>query len=156
MTEYLRLAGQDHLGWKMEGRGGGCRTGIVTVFDMPLELTVITRQRENHVDMEVGIGLEYYGGEWTTSTRVLQWSNCYDGEPRMMPNGFGKHNHSESYWMGKCATTRDAEKEIRRLFRSDEAFLKLSHALLESINRMQLEMEARSASLAILFKVKGI
>lgn len=156
MTEYLKQAGQDHLGWKMEARGGGCRTGTITVFDMPLELTVVTKQRENHVDMEVGVGLEYHGGEWTTTTRILQWSNCYDGESRMMPNGFGKHENSKSYWMGKCYTTRDAEKEIRRLFRSDRAFLLLSNALLDSINRMQLEMEARSASLAILFEVKGI
>lgn len=153
MTELLQARGRYHVDWEMEQKGGKTRAGHVTVFGVSTQLTVVTKLRENHVDMEVGIGLVYDGGGWTTETRLLQWTNTWQGEPGMRPNGFGRHHNSESYWVGRCFTTRDCRKAIQDLFLDNRLLLLCIEGLYAEQQRTQAKAEAQLHACNLLMEV---
>ena len=153
MTELLQAQGQYHVDWEMEQKGGKTRTGHVTVFGVSTQLTVVTKLRENHVDMEVGVGLEYDAGGWTTATRILQWTGRIEQDPGMQPNEMGRHHNSKSYWVGRCFTTRDCRKAIQDMFLDNRLLLLCIEGLYAEQQRTQARAEAQLHACNLLMEV---
>ena len=153
MSELLQARGRYHVDWEMESRGQGTRTGHVTIFGVTTQLTVVTKLRENHVDMEVGVGLVYDAGGWTTEHRILKWTGRIDDEPGYKPDEMGRHHNSESYWVSRCFTTRDCRKAIQDLFLDNRLLLLCMEGLQAEQERTQAKAEAQLNALALLLEV---